>query len=221
MGFSEQLREEAGHLFEAAKRHPFVEGMAAATLTPSQLIHYVRQDAQYLDTYIRIYGLGIAKCPAREQMRDLHRRIALVLDSEVVAHENLCRVAGADYAELRRGVEPAPAAHHYACHMLSVAQGGTLGEILATVLPCHWMYAELAEHLCEGLRPGESHPYREWMTFYRSDSVKAGLRELIDWLDAYALDAGPREREFMRQAFLYSCRLEIRFFDMSIAGEVW
>lgn len=222
MSFSEQLRVDAHEIFEAIKRHPFITGIAESTLTSAQLSHYVQQDYQYLTTYVRLYGLALAKCSNRHEMRDLHARIGFVLNEEVHPHLNFCRVANVSYESLQgEAVRLAPTAHHYAQHMLAVAGGGTLGEIIAALLPCHWTYVEIAQYLDDCVHPTATHPFYEWISFYNSDSMKTGLVDLRAWLDTYATDAGCAEKARMRSAFVDSCHLELRFFEMAYTVERW
>jgi thiaminase (transcriptional activator TenA) len=219
--FSDQLRSLADPLFTTVKSHPFVVGIADESLERAQLIHYVQQDFQYLNSYIHVYGLGISKCVSREDMRKFHDRIGFVLDDELHAHQNLCDVAGVDYRDLQKNCTLAPSAHHYAAHMVSVAQSGTLGDILAALLPCHWMYVEIADDIMKRVQPQPNHVFYPWISFYQSEEMKESLHELREWLDANADDVGPRAKERMEQAFMVSCQMECRFFDMAYNLEKW
>ncbi|MCL6445592.1 MAG: thiaminase II, partial [Alicyclobacillus sp.] len=92
--FTDTLRSTADPLFQAVRNHPFVVGIATENLRPEQLVHYVRQDFQYLSTYARVYALALAKCASRDDMRMFHERIGFILNEEIHPHLNLCRVAG-------------------------------------------------------------------------------------------------------------------------------
>jgi len=61
MSFTEQLRRENDDLFAAIFKHPFVRGIAEGKLDREQLIHYVKQDYEYLNAFMRIYGIAISK----------------------------------------------------------------------------------------------------------------------------------------------------------------
>lgn len=111
MLFTEQLYVESKHIFTAIHQHPFIRCLAEQSLERNQLIHYVKQDFQYLNTYVQLYGLALAKCTHRDDMRILHKRIGFVLDDEGHAHENFCRVAHVRYEDLQQQIELAPTAH--------------------------------------------------------------------------------------------------------------
>ncbi len=221
MLFSSQLRAEAAPIFQAVYAHSFVRGIAMQNITPTPLINYVKQDIQYLDTYARVYGLAIAKSPTHSLMQLFHRRIDLVLHGELTAHMNFCKVAQVDYEALRCENQMAPSAHHYASHMLSTAHMGQLGDIIAVVLPCHWIYVDIATALQEELNPSRDHLFYDWISFYSNERMIAGLDELVEVLDQVALTASTDERHRMREAFLTSCQMEYKFFDMAFTLEEW
>lgn len=219
MSFSEELRREAEPIFNAIFEHPFVKGIANGSLRPEQLVHYVKQDFEYLSSFIRIYGIAISKCETREDMEMFNKQISFILHSEVHPHNNFCQIAGVSYDELQ-GYALAPAAHQYIRHMLSVAHEGTLGEILAVLLPCPWTYWEIGKKLINEIKPDSTHPFYEWIHFYgdRTDTI---TEKFCARLDELAEEASEKEKEKMREHFLLSCQLEYMFWDMAYKLEEW
>ncbi|WP_225743247.1 thiaminase II [Marinilactibacillus sp. Marseille-P9653] len=217
MTFTEELRMEADPIFEAIFQHPFVKGIETGTLKPEQLIHYVKQDFEYLNTFIQIYGLAISRCEKREDMRLFHDKMAFILNEEIHPHNNFCEVAGVNYDELQ--YEPlAPTALNYTRHMLDVANKGRIGEILAVLLPCPWTYYEIGVYLKNKLNVQEDHPFYEWITFYASTE---GTGQFRNRLDEYAETASDAEKKRMKDAFLKSCQLELMFWEMAFTEETW
>jgi thiaminase (transcriptional activator TenA) len=220
--FSALLRQETDSLFQAIYEHPFVQGIANGQLPSASLIHYVQQDTQYLNTYCRVYALALAKSTTNEQMRLFHSRIGLLLEGELPPHENLCRVAGVQREQIVRDTtELAPSAHHYQTHMLSVAGSGTLAEIVAVVLPCHWVYVDIAKRMVNELELTPSHPFYDWINFYASGFMRSGLTELTQLLDDLSSVESTCTKSLIRSAFQSSCRLEYEFFDMAYKRETW
>jgi thiaminase (transcriptional activator TenA) len=219
MSFSANLRQEANPIFNAIFEHPFVQGIAKGDLKKEQLIHYVKQDFEYLNAFIRIYGIAVSKCEDRRDMDMFNQQISFILNSEVHPHNNFCQVAEVPYEELQ-GFPLSPSASHYTRHMLTVAHEGTLGEILAVLLPCPWTYWEIGKKLLDEVKPEPSHPFYEWISFYGNitDSITIKLCAL---LDEWAKDAPEREKEKMKQHFLLSCQLEYMFWDMAYNLEEW
>lgn len=221
MTFSETLRREANPIFEAIFDHPFIRGIAAGQVKREALIHYVKQDYSYLNAFIKVYGLAIAKCDNRRDMTLFNEQIAFVLNSEIHPHRNFCREAGVRYEDLQN--QPlAPTANHYIEHMLSVAYSGNLAEILAAFLPCPWTYWEIGQKLMAELAPTEAHPFYDWITFYGENKEIQPLtdryRERLDQLtDLATLE----EKERIKDHFIKSCQLEYAFWDMAWHVEQW
>jgi thiaminase/transcriptional activator TenA len=220
MSFSAQLRQEAEPIFQAIFNHPFLQGIARGELQKEQLIHYVKQDFEYLNVYMNIYGLGISKCRDRRDIAMFHDKIGFILNSEIHPHNNLCRVAGVNYEDLQ-GYRLAPTALHYTRHMLSVAHQGTLGEIYAVLLACPWTYIEAAQNIIETVQPGPDHPFYEWIMFYGDQSIRPRMMDMIQRLDDRADKANKDERARMKEHFMLSCQLEYMFFDMAYKLEEW
>lgn len=220
MSFSQTLRQQANPIFQAIFEHPFVQGIAKGNLKKEQLIHYVKQDFEYLNSFMKIYGIAISKCDNREDMAMFNEQIAFVLHSEVHPHNNFCEVAGVKYENLQ-GYPLSPSAHHYIRHMLTVAHHGTIAEIIAVLLPCPWTYVEIGERLLKEVSPDSSHPFYDWIMFYGNGGM-ATLTELFcQRLDELVKPLGEKERQKMLEDFLISCQMEYKFWDMAYKVEEW
>ncbi|MCC5896281.1 MAG: thiaminase II [Alkalibacterium sp.] len=220
MTFTQELRKEAESIFSNILSHPFVKGIGSAQLKPEQLIHYVKQDFEYLNTFIQIYGLALSKSETREDMSVFNQQIDFILHSEIHPHNNFCEVAGVAYESLQ--YEPlAPTAHHYTRHMIDVAHKGSFGEILAVLLPCPWTYLEIGHHLKNTLTIDEGHPFYEWISFYAKEESLTITNTFRSRLDAYAETASAGEKKRMKEAFIKSCQLEWMFWEMAYTIETW
>ena len=60
----------------------------------------------------------------------------------------------------------------YIAHLQSVARGGSLGEIVAAVLPCYWIYGEVGKHLYKN-RPRKPIIFRKWIEICASEEFLA------------------------------------------------
>ncbi|MFC7394441.1 thiaminase II [Scopulibacillus cellulosilyticus] len=221
MTFTEELRKDADPIFEAIFNHPFVQGIAKGYLEKEQLIHYVKQDFEYLNAFMKVYGLAIAKCDTRDDIRLFNNQISFVLNSEIHPHHNFCQVAGVNYDDLQ--YEPlAPTASHYIKHMLSVAATGSLGEIIAALLPCPWTYWEIGKKFMNELKPDASHPFYDWIAFYGRESEEKSLTEVLcERLDQWAQTASEDEKQKAKNHFTKSCQLEYGFWQMAYTLEKW
>ncbi|WP_096189800.1 thiaminase II [Evansella halocellulosilytica] len=219
MSFSQQLRQEADYIFEATYNHPFVKGIAEGHLKKEQLIHYVKQDFEYLNAMIQARALGIAKSSNREDMEMFNSSIGFILNSEIHPHNNFCRVAEVEYEDLQ-GYKLAPTAQHYSNYMLKVAHEGTIGELISVTLPCPWIYLYIGERMMEEYKPDENHPFYEWISFY-GVQTEPRMQKYLEKLDQVAEHASDEERQLMKDHFMTSCQLEYMFFDMAYNIEEW
>ncbi|WP_106768737.1 thiaminase II [Paenibacillus faecalis] len=219
MSFTQQLRQQADDIFQAIFDHPFVRGIAKGQLSKGQLIHYIKQDYEYLNAFMRIYGIAISKCATREEIAVFNEQISFILHSEVHPHQNFCAVAGGSYDKMQ-GYPLAPTAHHYIRHMLTVAHEGSLGEIMAVLLPCPWTYMEIGRKLVDEVQPDRNHPFYEWIDFYGNQAEDA-TAYFRNRLDAWAQEATATERNRMAEHFMLSCQLEYMFWEMAYREEQW
>jgi len=218
--FSERLREEADYVWERILSHPYLVEMGEGRLPLDKFRYYVRQDYAYLIDFARCLGLAVAKANDKETMSTLASFVNSSLTIEVMMLERLAERLGIPLDQLR-GTEQAPTTKAYTRHLLYVAHSGTIGEVMAAMLPCMWTYQEIGERI--GGNPGiEKTPvYREWSDTYRSQSYI----DLVDWYksltDRSAAEAGTSERERMRSHFDLSSRYEYMFWDMAYRRETW
>ena len=218
--FSDRLREEGAHLWERIFTHPFLVEMGEGRLPLDKFKFYVKQDYAYLREFPRCLGIAAAKAEDRETMRTFASLLNASLTVEVEMLERLGESLGISLDELR-GAEPAPTVVAYTRHFLYVAYSGTVGEIMAAMLPCMWSYQEIGERLGGGdaLR---RHPiYSEWCSTYRSQEYI----DLVNWyrglVDRFASESGASVRERMRDHFILSSRYEYMFWDMAYIKETW
>lgn len=179
MSLAQSLRREAESVYQPIRRHPFVEGIARGNLSPQAAVFYVQQDVQYLTTYARVFALAISQAERLSQMKLLADRMTVLFDGELAPHASLCRPAAVSFEDVTRALPvQAPTAHYYAQHMFASGLHGVLGETVAAVLPCHWVYADLGRDLMEDVRPDGNHPFHDWISFYSGSTRREGLGQL-------------------------------------------
>lgn len=219
MSLAQSLRREAESVYQAIRRHPFVEGIARGDLSPQAAVFYVQQDVQYLTTYARVFALAISQAESLSQMKLLADRMTVLFGGELSPHVSLCRAAKVSFEDVTRVLPAqAPAAHHYVQHMIASGSRGVLSETIAAVLPCHWVYADLGCDLLADVRPDDNHPFYDWISFYGGSTMREGLDQLCQLLDQSESAAS---REAITKAFHVSFQMEYRFFDMAWRQEQW
>lgn len=219
MTFCDELREVAAGIWKREKEHPFVLALGAGSLDDTRFRFYLQQDYLFLIGYAKVFALATAKAGGLETMAYFATLCADTLNSEMALHRSYCAEFGIS-PEALEAVQPAQTTSGYTGHLLSVAVGGGIAEIVAAVLPCQWGYAEIARTLKEGGMPAEPR-YRKWIEMYASPEFEAygqWLRAKMEELAA-PLDAAGKER--LKAIFHDSSRWEFLFWEMAWRQELW
>jgi len=101
-----------------------------------------------------------------------------------------------------------------------VARGGTLGELVAAVLPCYWIYGETGKRLFRS-RPAKPKIYRQWIETYASEAFWQPVREQIRLMNRLAAMASPADKKRMVELFILSSRYEYLFWEQAYRLESW
>ncbi len=220
MGFSDELRRKASDIWDKGKAHPFVTGIGSGALPLDRFVYYMRQDYIYLVEYCRVLALAVAKAQGVEDMSWLARFLHETLNTEMGLHRSFCQELGITIEELEQ-THPSPTTLAYTRHLLRTAYSGSLGEIVASILPCQWGYCEIGQTLAKGRAPAAQPFYARWIEMYSS----AAFAQLVDWLrgllDRLATGSGPDEIRGMESDFLASSRYEYLFWDAAYRMEEW
>ena len=212
--FSEQLKTEAEPIWRAIFAHPFLREIKDGTLPVAKFRYYLTQDYQYLEGFGRTVAMALAKAPDSQTLQELSKRVLTPVERPL--HHQLMQAADVsmDYiAEVGRS----PTNTAYVNHMLTTASLYGLGPTAAALLPCPWTYHELKDEV----GPSEHTLYSQWTGFYVAGFLEDSVNTWRGFVDAMAEQAGPEEREAMRQAFLTSSRYEYMFWDMAYRIEGW
>lgn len=188
---------------------PFVRGLADGTLAEPAFLRYLAQDAVYLADYARALAEASRLAPGPAAQAFWARSAAECLDAEAELHRG--RLAGAALT-----ARPDAATTAYLDHLLASAARGDYGVLVAAVLPCFAIYAELGERFAGALRPG--HPYGDWIAEYSAEPFLTANRRALDLLFDEAVRATPERRARMREAFEASARHELAFFEAPLAA---
>jgi len=199
-------------------RHPFIEGLTDGSLPEACFRFYVIQDSHYLREYARVLSLTAAKAPEDAWTSVFNGHAAEALEIERQLHDSFFNELGLEPGEVRR-TPMAPTNLSYTSYLLAVAYGRPFAEILAAVLPCYWIYAEVGRTL---LAKGSPHPlYRRWIETYAGEDYAAVVETVLASADKVAEDETDAAREAMAFHFLTSARYEWMFWEMAHKREVW
>jgi thiaminase/transcriptional activator TenA len=216
---SGEFREANAPLWDAIMTHPFVRGIGSGRLSRDRFVHYLSQDYVYLTEFSRVLALASAKSSELSDMRYLADLLHATLAVEMDLHRRTCADFGIDRGSLERA-EPALVTTAYAGMLVRTCYEGTLGDILAALLPCEVGYAEIAESLKRKGLPKNPH-YRDWIETYSSPE----FRGFADWVagkfDEHSKERSAHDVERWRRLYVTSARFELLFFEMSWRRENW
>ena len=220
MGFSDELREKGGPIWDKEKAHPFVTGMGRGDLSPDRFDYYMRQDYIYLIEYCRGLALALAKAQELEDMGWIASLLHATLNTEMALHRSFCQELGIGLQELEQ-TQPSPTTMAYTRYLLKTAYSGSLGEIIASLLPCQWGYCEIGQALAKAGAPAAQPYYARWIEMYNSPEFAELADGMRGMLDRLAADSSPEELHRMEEAFLISSRYEYLFWDAAYSMEEW
>jgi hydroxymethylpyrimidine/phosphomethylpyrimidine kinase len=218
--FTDEAWQRTTGLRAAIDALPFVRALADGSLPEPVFAEYLRQDALYLQQYSRALATLAASAPDADQQLLWAESAQQALVVERALHESWVPVPSADVAP-----DGSPAASAvctaYTSYLLAVAHRGSYAELLAAVLPCFWVYADVGERLLAETRGRPDHPYRRWIDQYGDEAFAARALRVRELADDVAVAAGEPARARMLEAFVTATRYEWMFWDAPWRGHHW
>lgn len=221
MKFSQILYKKVSDIWRKTHQHPFVTGMGTGELPKESFIRYMKQDFVYLLDYAKMFAYGAIKARNIETMAKFSKLLNETLNGEMDLHRQYARKFGITNEQLEE-TKPTPINLAYTRYMLTVAENGSLLELVSALLPCMWSYWEIGKMLAEKYPESMEHPlYGEWIKMYSSEEFGALATWLIDLLDVLAEQLPDRELDVIAEHFLTTSRFEYMFWDMVYRGDDW
>ena len=136
--FRDILKDAAQPIWEAILAHPYLKELGAGTLAHERFLYFIRQDYLYLFEFARVLCVGGSKAEDLDTLEMFAKHAANTVAVERVMHTGFIQRLGLQADQLLDS-ERTPTTQAYTRHLLAVAREGTLGEIVAAVLPCYWI----------------------------------------------------------------------------------
>ena len=144
--FSREAWNRNAVLYETIRTLPFNAQLASGALSESRFKHYITQDAHYLVGFGRALALAAAKAPDADRIVQFAKAAEGALVVERALHGSFFKQYGIT-AELFAQTPLSPACHHYVCYLLATAYAEPYEVLLAALLPCFWIYAEVGRDI--------------------------------------------------------------------------
>lgn len=218
--FSRALWQECAPQRQAIFDLDFIKELAAGTLARDRFAYYLAQDALYLVTYSRVLARASALAPTEAEQKFWAGGAQDALDVELALHRDWLSRYPLESSEgsgqqgpEQKPSEQGPVTKHYVDHLQGVAFAGSYAEVVAAVLPCYWLYAEVGRVLHSDYLAYEGvHPYKAWLQSYADEDFARATATAVGIMDAAARNGSAAERTRMRQAFAHSAQYEVDFF---------
>ena len=217
MKFTQEMRQECDSLWQASFDHPFVNGIADGSLPVEVFRYYVMQDAYYLTNFAKMQAIGAFKAPDLALTKSFAHHAEQTCAAEMALHESFMEMLGVTEEDWKQ-FEPSPSAYAYVSHMYRASEGD-LADVLATILPCYWLYYEIGERL-KNAKP--DHPiYDRWIATYGSEWFAESVKEQIARMDRLAEGLSAERKQELKDQFRRSSYYEWNFWQQAWTMETW
>lgn len=180
----ERLKQQAGEIWDAYIKHPYVMAIEDGTLTPAVFQEYLLQDYLFLIQFSRAYGLAVYKSRTLEDMKYGLNGLKAILEQEITLHEKYCHDWG---IENLNNIVPNSATIAYTRYVLDVGIQGDLLDLHVALSPCVVGYWEIGMSLAQ--KTDISNPYASWIAMYSSreyqEVAETAINHLQDLGDRY------------------------------------
>jgi thiaminase/transcriptional activator TenA len=217
--FTTLMRRRGDKIWRAIQDHPFLRELHAGTLAGERFTYFILQDYLYLLDFAQVLCLGGAKSPDLATLEIFARHALTAVEVERSFHASFGRTLGFSQKQLD-ATEMGPVTRAYVDRLQAVARGGQLGELVAAVLPCYWIYGEVGKRLFKS-RPRQPKIYRQWIELYASEEFWRPVREQLGLMDELGAQATSADKRRMTAHFLLSSQYEYRFWDQAYRMEKW
>lgn len=218
MSFIEQARAETANLRAAIHDLAFNRDLARGDLRQDRFQHYLIQDALYLTDYARALSLLAAKAPSPADIVQFNQAASGTILFEQEMQQNYLSHFGVSAEQVRR-TEPSPTCLAYTSFMLAEAVTGSYETLLAAILPCFSVYAEVGLAIAKASKPGN--PYQLWIDTYASPPFQEAVLAAEATIDRAAWSASSDLRQRMLILFRRSVEFEWMFWDSAYRLETW
>ncbi len=196
-----------GDVRSAIDELAFVRALEDGTLSPEAFRWYLEQDALYLRDFARVLADLSRTAPTADEQTFWAGGAHAALTTELQLHT--AWLAGGR-TEDAAPVRPSRTTTAYLDHLLATAARADHGTLVAAVLPCYWLYADLGnrlQHLAT-----EDHPYRDWLLTYGDPVFAQAAGRAVEIATRHAVGAHPDARAAMWRAYRTSAEHELAFF---------
>ncbi|WP_417605812.1 thiaminase II [Primorskyibacter flagellatus] len=213
------LRDGCADDWRSYTHHPFVEGLRDGTLPRAAFLHYLIQDYVFLVHFSRAWSLGVVKAETLEEMKVCAGSVNGFVNHEMALHIETCAAEGIDEVTLFNAVEEFENIA-YTRYVMDAGLQGDFLDLLASLAPCCFGYAEIGTRL--GVEAAPDTPYRAWIDTYNGSEYQTAMTRLGQMIDGAmtrrlgpAPETSPRWSQLQKR-FTTATQLEAAFWGMGL-----
>ncbi|PAU68159.1 thiaminase II [Bifidobacterium criceti] len=211
--FARRMRDAADLVWEEGYRQPFIRELGAGTLPTHKFAFYLKQDELYLNDYAKVHALALTKTDDADIMKFMVGVQRAIFDVEKSLHNDYLASYGITSEDMRQARQSA-FARAYTTHMLAIAYGGDLLDVLVAVLPCAWVYADYGQRLAaEFADTLADNPYKSWIDTYKTDEFWQSSVWLIEHIEQLAAHVDDAKRDELVELFIHGVENEYMFWS--------
>ena len=218
MTFSQDVWQRNLDLYQKILALPFNQELANGTLDSQAFCHYVIQDAHYLLAYGRALAVAAAKADEADDVIQFSEAAKIAIIVERSLHKDFMQA----FAITKTEFESTPltlACHHYTSFLTATAWSESYPVVLAALLPCFWIYAEVGHDIVS--KSVENNPYQAWVDTYSGEEFHTAVRNVIATVDKVAARCDADTLAKMHAAYSMGAKLEWLFWDSAYQQREW
>ena len=215
--FTEELRREAGGLWDEIIGHRFTDELAAGTIDADVLKRYLIQDHRFLDAFVVLLASAVASARTLADRIPGCQFLALITGRENTYFERSFEALGVSAAE-REATPDLPVTIKFNSLMRNAAASGVLAEQLAVLVVAEWSYQCWGERVLPVTAASAPFTCREWVDLHSGPGFGSVVAYLRGLLDREATSLSPEQAAAVRARFMAAVRLEKQFFDAAYDG---
>lgn len=192
----------------------FIQGLIDGSLAKEKFIHYVEQDALYLEQYRRAMSNILPKLKSTE-----HAQCFLSFIGDTIAVENELHQQYLGQIDLNN-LKPTPTNLLYTQYLLATTSMSNAAISMAAILPCFWIYKYVGDHIIS-LYKKEGNPYFKWIQTYSGDEFGLAVEKAIKITNELASQESDFVQQQMTEAFIMASKMEFLFWDSAYLQEQW
>ena len=218
MRFSQEVWQRNTALYQKTLALPFNQELAQGTLSKSAFCHYVIQDSHYFLAYGRALPVCAAKAFDADDIIQFSEGAKIAIVVERSLHNDFMK----EFDISKTQFENTPltlACHHYTSFLTATAWSESYPVVLASLLPCFWIYAEVGKDIVGNSVP--NNPYQAWIDTYSGEDFHTAVRNVIATIDKVAARCDADTLEKMHKAYTRGAELEWLFWESAYHQRGW